>query len=355
MKKEDFIVNFIYCTIMVSYLFIVVFFELPPESLSLLFLFLLFVPLQNYIRKNFQSKKSVSYNNILLDKTFLERPFRTNNPQINTLKRQCRILYLPSKFGFVVYMILLIIGEFSRGIITVIFLPLAMLIFVLTPFLSKMYKKKYEELENLYKTEIEFMFQEYLPDMNYSPFDGISEDYYRFANFSDFDLFESEDYIYGKMYDRNFVISEVNTFIRNEDDNGKVTYTKEFQGTCGIINIVPPIASFIYLVTPGFGIDISGLKITTDNYEFDKNYDIFTNNELIATRLLTPEFMQKVLDFKKKFGIYVEIKIHYDVVFFRFHTGNLFAPTIFNQQNEDKNFAVYFQLIKNMKELMEDK
>lgn len=354
MKKEDFIVNFIYCTIMVLYLFIIVIFNFPPESIYVFFLFLLFVPLQSYIKKNFQNKKRVNYNNILLDEVFLDRPYRTNNPQIDALKKQCRMLYIPSRFGFVFYMLFIIAYRHVYSEFKIIFIIFASIIFFFIPILSKLYKKKYDELENLYKTEIEFMFQNYLPDMNYSPFEGISEENYRFANFSEFDLFESEDYIYGKMHNRNYVISEVCTYIRHEDENGKVSYTQEFQGTCGIINIVPPIASFIYIVTPDFGVDVNGFKITTDNYEFNNNYDIFTNNELIATMLLTPKFMQKILDFRKKLGIYVEVKIHYDVVFFRFHTGNLFAPTIWNQNNEDKNFAMYFQLIKNMKELMSD-
>ena len=123
-------------------------------------------------------------------------------------------MYIPAKFGLLFTMIFLIIGEITDAASNIIFVVLGLILVFSIPALSKMYKKKYEELENLYKTEIEFMFQEYLPDMHYSPFEGISEDNYRFANFSDFDLFESEDYIYGKMDDRNFIISEVSTYIR---------------------------------------------------------------------------------------------------------------------------------------------
>jgi hypothetical protein len=221
------------------------------------------------------------------------------------------------------------------------------------PVFTKLYKYNYETLENLYKTEIELMFQEYIPEMNYNAFDGIREEDYKFADFSKFDLFESEDYIYGITQNRDFSISEVSTYIKHEDENGKVSYTLDFQGTCGIINIMPPINSFIYLIAPGLSISINGLKVTVDNYKFNSNYDIFTNSELATNLLLTPSYMQKLLDFREKFGVYVEIKIHYDVVFFRFHTGNLFAPSIFGK-DEDKEFALYFQMIYQIYELMND-
>lgn len=352
MKKADFIVNFVYCLIMVSYLFAIVIFELPAEALNLLYVFLLFVPFQALLKKFFVVKRKVSHNNIIMDdQSFLERPYRTNNPYIDILKRNCRLLFIPAKFGFLIGIVLMIIGQFYFNLL---FAILALLLVLMSPICAKKYKSKYDELENLYKTEIEYMFQEYLPDLHYSPFEGISESEYKFADFNHFDLFESEDYIYGKMLNRTFVISEVTTYYKVEDKNNKVEYVQNFQGTCGIINVFPPIPSFIYLVTPGFGIDVNGFKITTDNYEFNNNYDIFTNNELLATRLLTPTYMQKITDFRKKFGVYLELKVHYDVVFFRFHTGNLFAPNIFNQKEEDKNFAIYYQMILRMKEIMEE-
>lgn len=333
---------------MVGYLFMVVLLELPPEALNLLILFIAFVPIQNFLRRFFVAKKKITYNSLLIDKHFLERPFRTTNPYIYTLKKKCRMLYIPAKYGFLIVMILFIITQFVRSILLC---TLGLILMAIMPICAKKYKSAYDELENLYKTEIELMFSEYLPNMFYNAFDGIKEEDYKFANFNDFDLFESEDYIYGQMLKRDFVISEVSTYIRQEDENGKVSYSLEFQGTCGIINIIPPINSFIYLVTPGFGIDINGLKITTDNHKFNNNYDIFTSSEFIATRLLTPAYMEKLLDFREKFGVYVEVKVHYDVVFFRFHTGNLFAPSIFGN-NEDKEFAMYFQMVHEIYELM---
>lgn len=349
MKKEDFIINFIYCTIMVAYLFIVVYFQLPVEALYLLFAFLAFVPLQIFLKKFFVAKKSVTYNSLLVDKNFLERPFKTTNPYIHTLKKRCQLLYIPSKFGFVIAMVLFIITQY---ISSVILCTIGLILLFSIPIWAKKFKATYEELENLYKTEIELMFSEYLPNMHYNAFDGIKEEDYRFANFNEFDLFESEDYVYGEIEKRNFVISEVSTYIRQEDEHGKVSYVLDFQGTCGIINVIPPINSFIYLVTPGFGLDIHGLKITTDNNKFNDNYDIFTGSEFLATMLLTPSYMQKLLDFRDKFGVYVELKVHYDVIFFRFHTGNLFAPSVFGK-NEDKEFAMYFQMIYEIHELME--
>ena len=350
MSIHDFIVSVVYALGMVGYLVLCMVFDLPSEAFNLFYIFILFIPLQKFMKKFFVSKRTVGYNKTLIDSRFSERPFRTSTPYIHILKRRCRFFFFPAKYGLIMIMICLMSMQFSDSIFLYLLITL---LAISIPVFTKLYKYNYETLENLYKTEIELMFQEYIPEMNYYAFDGIREEDYKFADFSKFDLFESEDYIYGTTQNRDFSISEVSTYIKHEDENGKVSYTLDFQGTCGIINIMPPINSFIYLVAPGLSISINGLKVTVDNYKFNSNYDIFTNSELATNLLLTPSYMQKLLDFREKFGVYVEIKIHYDVVFFRFHTGNLFAPSIFGK-DEDKEFALYFQMIYQIYELMND-
>ena len=308
------------------------------------------------LKRIFVVKKKVNYREFNFDNDFLDRPFKPQDSYTTVLKNKCRLFYILSIIGSLVAVVLFVVVNWflGSGVVKLILMLLFIVLMACIPLWSKLYKSYFEQLENQYKLEIEYMFMNYLPALTYSPFSGISESDYRFASFEPFDLFESEDYIHGRTLDRNFVISEVTTYVRHEDEDGKVSYSVNFQGTCGIINIVPPINSFIYLVTPGFVLDIGGFKIDTDNYEFNANYDVFTNNEFLSLQLLTPNYMNKILDFRKKFGVYVEVKVHYDVVFFRFHTGNLFAPTLFNQENENKNFAYYFQLIKEIEELMKE-
>lgn len=356
MKKEDIITTLVYCLIMVITMTILFFLNMPTLFSITLFGFIFFAAFSNILKKFFVVKKKVNYKEFNFDNDFLDRPFKPVDSHTIYLKNKCRIYYILSMFGIVIGIGLVVIANFllEDGLLKFIITIILLFLMLLVPLWRKYYKAYYEKLENQYKTEIECMFLYYLPSLTYSPFTGISESDYRFASFEHFDLFESEDQIYGRLTDRNFVISEVTTYLRHEDDNGNVSYSVNFQGTCGIINILPPINSFIYLVTPGFGLDIGGFKVDTDNYEFNANYDIFTNNEFLSLQLLTPSYMNKILDFRKKFGVYVEVKVHYDVVFFRFHTCNLFAPTLFNQKNENKNFAYYFQLIKEIEELMKE-
>lgn len=356
MKKGDIITTLVYCLIMVIALVILVLLNMPTLFSIALYGFLFFAAFSNIFKKFFVVKKKVNYRDFNFDNDFLDRPFKPHDSYTTSLKNRCRFYYILLVGSVILAIGLFIIANYllSYGMLQSILLLVGCLLIILIPVWKRYYNAYFEHLENQYKLEIEYMFLSYLPSLNYSPFSGISESDYKFASFEPFDLFESEDQIHGRLTDRDFVISEVTTYLRHEDEDGKVSYSVNFQGTCGIINIMPPINSFIYLVTPGFVLDIGGFKIDTDNYEFNANYDIFTNNEFLSLQLLTPSYMNKILDFRKKFGVYVEVKVHYDVVFFRFHTGNLFAPTLFNQKNENKNFAYYFQLIQEIEELMKD-
>ncbi len=72
-------------------------------------------------------------------------------------------------------------------------------------------------------------------------------------------------------------------------------------------------------------------KIEMDSSEFEKEFDVYAENKIIAMQILTSDIMQMLLDFKENNKMIPEMTLEDNVLYIRFPTGKMFEPKIFNE------------------------
>ena len=98
-------------------------------------------------------------------------------------------------------------------------------------------------------------------------------------------------------------------------------------------------------------------KVNMDNYTFEKLFDVISDNQILAMRILTPDVQKYLVDFYQNSELNFEISINEDKIYFRFKGNNIFDKSFLkNPTNLNilyKNYStLYFiiQLIQNFGE-----
>ena len=86
-------------------------------------------------------------------------------------------------------------------------------------------------------------------------------------------------------------------------------------------------------------------KIELDSSEFEKLYDVYSSNKIIAMQILTSDIMQMLIDFKNKNQITPELTLKKDKLYIRFTTGNQFEGSIFKKSMDYKVLKKYYDII----------
>lgn len=173
---------------------------------------------------------------------------------------------------------------------------------------------------------------------------GISKTQYDSGNFETYDIFSSEDMIKSLIDNTPFILSDVKTQEKYRDKDGDVHYRTVFSGTVAIANLPKNINAFINILDNRWLSEHNQDYVQIDNTEFEKKYDVFSNNNIIAMRFLTPNVTTAILDLQKQINSKMEIKINYDVIYFRFHGSNLFEPAMKNEKLEA--YLAYESILK---------
>lgn len=83
-----------------------------------------------------------------------------------------------------------------------------------------------------------------------------------------------------------------------------------------------------------------------DSGEFEKYFDIYSQNKVIAMQLLTSDIMNCLLDFHNKYEINYEIAFRNNIIYMRFFTGAMFEPKIFGNSMDKELLFTYFCILK---------
>lgn len=107
------------------------------------------------------------------------------------------------------------------------------------------------------------------------------------------------------------------------------------------------------------------LRVELDSLEFEKIFDVYCTDKIIAMRLLTSDIMELLVDFKKEIQMDYEITIKDDMLYIRFMSGKTFEPANVMKNSLDKStlykyyrileltFELTNKLIKIIKEMEE--
>ncbi len=231
------------------------------------------------------------------------------------------IIFIPSSSSF----------TFIIGFLYIIFL------FLLIQFHSKNYKLFYK------KNIINDLIKSYDDSFRYLPNIGISSNLYKDAEFEQyFDRYTSEDSISGNFQNKfPFTMAEVKTENETKDSKGRSSYTTIFKGLFIHITLDKQIPAKIHIRKNSliktkfslFNFKINKLeRVEMDSPDFEKVYDVYSNNNIITMQFFTSSHMQMIMDFKKKYKIYPEFTIKNNSLYLRFSSSKaIFEPKPFKK------------------------
>lgn len=208
------------------------------------------------------------------------------------------------------------------------------------------YKETFKEkiIRPLIENEIE--------GAKYYPKGGIGREQYDKAGYKEhYDRYNSDDLVISslKIDDKTnseFAFSEVHTEYESTDSDGNTTYTTVFHGLAGSFKITKPINSSLYIRSNGRVSSWNKEKINMDMPEFEKVFDVESNDKILTMRILTPDIMAEILDLYRKYKYRFEISIIKDKVYMRLMTGAMFEPNFFGKAMNYKTVEKYYLVLK---------
>lgn len=87
-------------------------------------------------------------------------------------------------------------------------------------------------------------------------------------------------------------------------------------------------------------------KIEMDSAEFEKYFNIYSQDKILTMRILTSDVMVDLVDFYNKYNLPYEIVIRDNNIYMRFFTGAMFEPKIFGNALDKKQLFTYYCILK---------
>lgn len=132
-----------------------------------------------------------------------------------------------------------------------------------------------------------------------------------------------DDYIHGRIYNDNY-IEIVNLSVYSKNDMN----IKCFCGIFALTELNKNINCSIKIMINSLLINKVDSKVNLDSIEFEKYFDVYTDNNILSVRILTADIMEMLVDFYKKYKIIYEIYLKNNKLYFRFFTEDCFEPTV---------------------------
>lgn len=252
----------------------------------------------------------------------------------NKSLRVIRIIYLLLwlMYGFIVLFLVIKFKEID----VFIFIFLLLIIIVISYFINAIYTRKYK------KQVIEKILNDgSASNITYYANGGLSREDYKFANFEKFGKYKTSDLIKGHIEHFQYELSSVTTYRdMGYADNVYYITPKIFEGVVVKLNLNYNFDSFVYVVSNKKRYDNNYL-VLTDNDDFNKKHHIFSNNKEMVNKIFNEELVSYILSLEKSTGIYFELKLSNDILYFRFFVGKLFIPNILSLKKESFSIIKY--------------
>lgn len=232
--------------------------------------------------------------------------------------------------------------------------PFAIIISILI--ISFFNSSKTEEYNSSYKNKIiTSLVNNYDKNLHFSQNQTISGTLYHAAEFENYDLFRANDYIYGKI---NGIIpiqlGDVHTEAEHTDSDGHTTYTTIFKGLFSAIILPTNISSTIKIRSDkGMLGKLLPKKdqVQMDSQQFEKYFDVFTTDKILAVRLLTSDIMNYMIDFKIQNKVNFELTIKNSAMYLRIHCDDMFEAKLSKSALDFKTLHKYYKFLNFMCEL----
>lgn len=231
----------------------------------------------------------------------------------------------------------------------------AILGFILYFIVSAVFRKNRIAYKKTYKIEIISSFIKLLnSDLKYIPLGyrtyEVKYDYID-ANFDNkkFNIFLHDDYIEGHL-NENIIAKISDICVKYERKNGEARFAEElfeelFNGLFVSTNCNKNINNTIKISRNKLKILEHKTKVEIDSQEFEKYFNVYSDDKILTMRILSSELIQSMTDFYNKYNLDFEIVLKNDNIYLRFYTGPMFEPKLFgNSMDIEILFTYYFIL-----------
>jgi len=170
------------------------------------------------------------------------------------------------------------------------------------------------------------------------------------------DRFSGNDLIVGRIDDVNLEFSDIHAQKKYKDNKGRTKYSTIFQGLFivakfnktfyGSTVVLPDLAQSSFGNLIGSWLQENNPNreelIKLDNVEFEKEFVVYSNDQIEARYILTPSLMEKILNFQQNASqdIYISfIQEHIHIAID--YKKDLFEPTVFSSLLNKELFDEY--------------
>ena len=220
-------------------------------------------------------------------------------------------------------------------------------------------ESKISEYKNEFKTKIiKALLNAFNENIEYSPIYGISSNSYNEAEFEKYDRYRAEDLMKGTLKNNcNFEMSEVLTEHKYKDSDGNTHYSTLFCGMLAKIETPKPFNARLYLrkdrkdkniISRAFtgNLPFNDLRVDLDSQEFEKYFDVYCTDKIIAMQLLTADIMQLLVNFQEEMDMEYELTIKNNCIYIRFMSGEMFETANVTKFSLDKNILYkYYRML----------
>lgn len=229
-------------------------------------------------------------------------------------------------------------------------IPAELLIFLFLPAFSYYYGKTNNYSKKYVKTYKNTIIRNFVkainPDLYYEQ-DGMLGvmDTYLEAGFVDknFKTFYADDHING--YTDNFTKIDLNNITLGKANKKGEFSEIVYEGIFSTTYLNYNLEESLKIKKNKHAIKRIKNKVLMDSREFEKYFDVYCDNEILAMKLLTHDIMEELVIFNKKFGVDLEIIIANNKIYTRFDTGMMFEPDIIRKAYNMKTLWLYYNIL----------
>lgn len=215
----------------------------------------------------------------------------------------------------------------------------------------------YKYLKRNYRAEfkeevIKPLIKELDPNLNYSANLHISKTIFeRSRLFSTPDKFSGNDFVLGQIDNTQIQFSDIHAQKKKKDSKGRTRYSTIFQGLFIVANfnknfhgqtvVLPDVAQSSFGSLIGSWLQSKNMArdelVKMDNPEFEKEFVVYSDDQIEARYILSHTMMERLLEYKRKtkhdiYVSFVENHLHLAIEY----NKDLFEPTVFTTLLDEK-------------------
>lgn len=211
--------------------------------------------------------------------------------------------------------------------------------------------KEVADFNKEYKEKvIDKMLQNFIDELDYIPIKQLPSNIYDEACYGgDYNKYYSDDYFEGKINNQKIVMADLlvqeETKSMSKDGIETTETFTVFNGLFGKINLDKSINSNLVITREREFSLFKKLKLEMDFYEFERIFNVYTDNNIIAMQLLTADIQEDILNLYNRYKIDFTITIKQNKMYVLFNTGDMFE--VFSKRNTPNEvLEQYFSIMK---------